>query len=277
MNANDRPVEPSSYQRRFSRRGFLGGAAALSAGAMVGSRLPGVAHAAEAGDGLHGVELRGMYLTSKDRLAEGRFGTMFKRLPAFAPRDDLLDGLARTMVEDQTTPDDDKLNTSPRLFAGFTFIAQFIDHDITFDNTPLELQQADPDARVNFRTPRYDLDAVYGRGPASEPQFYDPADPAKLLVTPNVNGVEDVARDSTGRAIIPEPRNDENLIIVQLHKAVAGFHNRIVDHARAQGIRPEWVFETARRLTRWHYQWAVIHDFLPRFVGDELIGTNGTV
>ena len=69
-------------------------------------------------------------------------------------------------------------------------------------------------------------------------------------------------RDSNGRAIIPEARNDENLIIVQLHKAVARFHNRIVDHARAQGIRREWVFETARRLTRWHYQWAVIHDFL---------------
>jgi hypothetical protein len=276
MNANDRPVQPSSEDRRFSRRGFLAGAAALSAGAMVG-RQAGVAYAAEAGSGLHGVELRGMYLTSKDRLAEGRFGTMFKRLPAFAPPDDLLTGLAKTMVEDQTIPDDQNLNTSPRLFAGFTFIGQFIDHDITFDNTPLDLQQADPDARVNFRTPRYDLDAVYGRGPGSEPAFYDPADPAKLALAPNVNGVLDVRRDSNGRAIIPEPRNDENLIIVQLHKAVARFHNRIVDYARAQGIRPEWLFETARRLTRWHYQWAVIHDFLPRFVGDELIGPNGTV
>ena len=29
-------------------------------------------------------------------------------------------------------------------------------------------------------------------------------------------------------------------------------------------MRKEWVFETARRLTRWHYQWAVIHDFIPR-------------
>ena len=250
--------------------------AGLSAGAMVG-RAPAVAHAAEAAGGLHGVPLRGMYLTSKDRLAEGRFGAMFKRLPAFAPRDDLLDGLARTMVEDQTVPDDNHLNTSPRLFAGFTFIGQFIDHDITFDNTPLALQQADPDATVNFRTPRYDLDSVYGRGPANEPQFYDPADRDKLLVTPNVNGVEDMPRDGNGRAIIPEARNDENLIIVQLHKAVAKFHNRIVDYARAQGIRREWVFETARRLTRWHYQWAVIHDFLPRFVGDELVGPNGTV
>ena len=274
MNANDRPVEPSGPDGRFSRRGFLAGAAAVSAGAVVG-RQAGVAHAAEGG-GLHGVELRGMFLTSKDRLAEGRFGTMFKRLPAFAPPDNLLTGLANTMVEDQTTPDDDKLNTSPRLFAGFTFIGQFIDHDITFDNTPLAQQQADPDARVNFRSPRYDLDSVYGRGPASEPQYYDPADPAKLLLATNVNGVLDMARNGN-RAIIPEPRNDENLIIVQLHKAVAQFHNRIVDYARSQGIRPEWVFETARRLTRWHYQWAVIHDFLPRFIGDELIGPNGAV
>jgi hypothetical protein len=270
MDSHDRPARPS-------RRTFIAGAAALSAGTVVGGRLPAVAHAAPAGDGLHGVPLRGMYLTSNDRLAEGRFGAMFKRLPAFSPRDDLLDGLARTMVEDQTVPDDSHLNTSSRLFAGFTFIGQFIDHDITFDNTPLNLQQSDPYATVNFRTPRYDLDSVYGRGPVSEPQFYDPADRDKLLVTANVNGVEDVPRDSNGRAVIPEARNDENLIIVQLHKAVAKFHNRIVDHARAQGIRREWVFETARRLTRWHYQWAVTHDFLPRFVGDELVGLTGTV
>src|SRR6185312_9242500 len=88
---------------------------------------------------------------------------------------------------------------------------------------------------------------------------------------------EDMPRDSGGHAIIPEHRNDENLIVLQLHKAVAKFHNRLVDYARTQGMRREWVFETARRLTRWHYQWAVIHDFLPRFVGDDLVGANGIV
>jgi len=274
------PHDPAAGQgwlhRQVSRRSLFAGAAAVSTAAVVSGQLSGVAHAAE-GNGLHGVPLRGMYLTSKDRLAEGRFGTMFKKLPAFSPRDDLLEALAKTMVEDQGVPDDDHLNTSPRLFAGFTFIGQFIDHDITFDNTPLAQQQADPYATTNFRTPRYDLDSVYGRGPGPEPQFYDPADPDKLLVRPNVNGVEDMPRDGNGKAIIPEPRNDENLIIVQLHKAVAQFHNRIVDYARAQGMRREWVFETARRLTRWHYQWAVTHDFLPRFVGDELVGPNGAV
>jgi hypothetical protein len=275
MTADDRSARPSSDDRHIGRRQFLAGAAAVSGGAMVPWSAPG-AHAAEAGEGLHGVPLRGMHLATKNRLAEGRFGTMFKKLPAFAPRDDLLDRLARTMVEDQTVPDDSHLNTSPRLFAGFTFIGQFIDHDITFDNTPLDLQLADPDATQNFRSPRYDLDSVYGRGPALEPQFYDPADRDKLLLTTNVNGVRDVGRDGP-RAIIPEPRNDENLIIVQLHQAIAAFHNRLVDHVREQGIRREWVFESARRLTRWHYQWAVTHDFLPRLVGDDLVGPNGSV
>src|SRR3954470_13433565 len=223
MGAGNRSRGPSWHDGRFGRRGFLAGAAAVSAGAMVG-RQAAAAQAATSGDGLHGVELRGMYLTSKDRLTEGRFGTMFKNLPAFSPPDDLLTKLAQTMVEPNDS--DAQANSSPRLFAGFTFIGQFIDHDITFDNTPLDQQLADPDAEVNFRTPRYDLDSVYGRGPTDEPQFYDPADRDKLWVRLNVNSVEDMARDSDGHAIIPEHRNDENLIVLQFSKAVAKFHNR---------------------------------------------------
>jgi hypothetical protein len=276
MNSQDRTARQGWYQRHFSRRKLFAGAAAVSAGAVVGGQLPTAAHAAETG-GLHGTELRGMFLTTKDRLAEGRFGAMFKKLPAFSPPDSLLDGLARTMVEADTS-DVFLAKTADkggRLFAGFTFIGQFIDHDITLDKTPLEDQQADPDAKVNFRTPRYDLDSVYGGGPGSDPQLYDAAGEKLRLVT-NVNGVLDVPRDGN-RAIIGDPRNDENLIIVQFHKAVAQFHNKIVDYAESQGIRKEWRFETARRLTRWHYQWAVVHDFLPRFVGDELVGPNGAV
>jgi hypothetical protein len=272
MNPAEGSNQSNWYYRHFSRRSFLAGAATMSAGALVG-RLPTAAHAAPTG-GLHGAELRGMYLTSKNRLAEGRFGAMFKRLPAFTPSDELLTSLAETMVEPDTG--DTHLNTSERLFAGFTFIGQFIDHDITLDNTPLNLQLADPDATVNFRTPRYDLDVLYGRGPAYEPQFYDPADRDKLLLAPNTNGVLDMPRGGDGRAIIPDLRNDENLILLQLHKALAQFHNRLVDYARSLGIRREWVFETARRLARWHYQWAVIHDFIPRMTGDDF-APNGTV
>src|SRR3954447_22510700 len=124
MNADDRSAWPSWHDRRFGRRKFLAGAAAtVSAGALVEGGAD-AAQAAPAGDGLHGLPLRGMYLTSKNRSTEGRFGAMFKSLPAFAPRDDLLDGLARSMVE--PTEGDEFLASSSRLFAGFTFIGQFI-------------------------------------------------------------------------------------------------------------------------------------------------------
>lgn len=269
-----------AYQRHVSRRSFLRRTAAVSLGAFVAGRMvPKAVHATESAVAQHGAQLRGIFLPAKDRLAEGRFGLMFKRLPAFAPPDDLLTALGSSMVEEQppAVPDEAHLNTSPRLFAGFTFFGQFIDHDITFDNTPLAQQASDPDARINFRSPRYDLDSMYGQGPATAPELYDPNDPDKLLLLPNSHDVQDVPRNADGRALIPEPRNDENLIIVQLHMAFMKFHNKLVDYARSQGVRPEWVFETARRLARWHYQWVVIHDFLPRFVGDAFVGSAGQV
>ena len=124
---------------------------------------------------------------------------------------------------------------------------------------------------TNFRTARYDLDAVYGRGPVTDPHLYDPTDRDKLRVVRNANGVDDVPRQTNGRAIIADPRNDQQLIIVQLHLAFMKFHNQLVDHMRAQGVPAAMVFEEARRLTRWHYQWVVIHEFLPRVVGQRMV------
>ena len=46
----------------------------------------------------HAVEPRGIGLPKKDRLLEGRFGLMFKKPPAFEPPNELLIGLAVTMV-----------------------------------------------------------------------------------------------------------------------------------------------------------------------------------
>ena len=73
-------------------------------------------------------------------------------------------------------------NPNPFLTSGFTFVGQFVDHDITFDTTLLSEQQSDPYATTNFRTPRYDLDAIYGRGPNLDPQFYDPNDRDKFQI-----------------------------------------------------------------------------------------------
>jgi hypothetical protein len=79
--------------------------------------------------------------------------------------------------------------------------------------------------------------------------------------------VWDVPRESSGKAVIADPRNDQTLILVQLHVAMQKFHNKLVDRMRALRVSPAGVFENARRMARWHYQWMVIHQFLPAIVG----------
>ncbi len=159
--------------------------------------------------------------------------------------------------------------------AGVTFMGQFFDHDMTFDETSQLGVPLDPLQAPNTRTPGFDLDSVYGAGPTGSPQLYDPADRDKFLV--QSGGLfEDLPRNANGTAIIADRRNDENLMIAGLHAAFLLFHNRVVDTLRAQG--QTGVFAAARQLVRWHYQWLILHEFLPLFVGQPLVDdimTNG--
>lgn len=56
--------------------------------------------------------------------------------------------------------------------AGYTYFGQFIDHDITFDPASSLMRKNDPNGLFNFRTPRLDLDNVYGAGPDDQPYLY---------------------------------------------------------------------------------------------------------
>ncbi|MBC3194307.1 peroxidase [Pseudonocardia sp. C8] len=197
---------------------------------------------------------------------EARFGLMFKQLPAFLPPDALLLGLARQMV-DPTPPVSDVKDSQDgfnnlAMPAGYIYLGQFIDHDMTRDTTPIEVARSDPRALVNYDTPRFDLGSMYGNGPIANPELYDPAAPGKLLLVQR-DGVVDLPRDEVGAAFLGDPRNDENLIIAQLHTAFMRLHNRFVDDGRS--------FAQAQELTRWHYQWVIVNDFLPRMVGRDLV------
>ncbi len=215
----------------------------------------------------HGITIpRG--LAAPPRTPGGRFGTMFDGLKACAVVDDDIDELFKMLDRRKT---EFREGAFP---AGFTYLGQFVDHDITFDQTPIEQRAVDPDALVSFRTPRLDLDSLYGGGPQRSPRLYDPQSTppaAKLLVGVNPPGPfepEDLPRDDTGLALVGDPRNDENLIIAQLHLMFIRFHNAVVDILVARGVVPEKdLFEEARRLVRWHYQWIVAHEFLHHVVG----------
>ncbi|MBX9917271.1 MAG: peroxidase [Nitrosomonas sp.] len=239
---------------------------------------------------------------------QGKFGRMFPSLPPFATdnkqiRDALKElgkkgGImdAKESMDVTANPNlarelivNPALNASnpnnPNLSAGMTFLGQFLDHDITFDPTSSLERQSDPESIQNFRTPLFELDSMYGSGPGASPHLYDQSPggegikfyieeiPGAAAVSSGGFARFDLPRNNQGTALLGDPRNDENLIVSQLHLAMLRFHNAAVDYVKAEfGLTdPGEVFTEAQRLVRWHYQWIIVHEFLEKTVGKPLV------
>ncbi|MEA2220612.1 MAG: hypothetical protein QOJ35_3238 [Solirubrobacteraceae bacterium] len=205
----------------------------------------------------------------------GRFGRMFPHLPPCEPTDAEIDALVACMRPPHGYVPADNIEQVP---AGYTYFGQFVDHDITFDPLSHLQRRNDPHALVNFRTPRFDLDSLYGSGPKDQPFLYDwdcESHPGvKLLVGSNPCdrrklALVDLPRNAQGRALIGDARNDENLIVAQLHLLLIKFHNKVVERLRTRQstLGCDELLAEAQRFVRWHYQWLVINDFLKRRVG----------
>lgn len=230
---------------------------------------------------------------------KGKFGRLFPSLPPFAQdtkkvRDALLDmgkkGGIMDAKDDMSKSASDlitdpslQLNNpnSPIMTAGMTFWGQFMDHDITFDPTSSLERQADPEFIENFRTPSLGLDNVYGSGPGASPHLYDQSDGQGiklLLETSGAQGKEavdkfDLPRNSQNTALIGDPRNDENLMVSQIQVLFLRFHNVMVDAIRTKypTKSPSIVFNEAQELVRWHYQWILLHEYLPLLCGQDVV------
>ncbi|MEO7943738.1 MAG: heme peroxidase family protein [Marmoricola sp.] len=163
--------------------------------------------------------------------------------------------------------------------AGYTYLGQFVDHDLTMDRTDVMLGvDVAPTDLLQGRSPRLDLDSLYGAGPgnAESAKFYE-ADGIHLKVGTTIpaEGVKakpghDLPRAGTGpgprakrRALIPDPRNDENLIVAQTHTAMIDFHNKVADRVSTT-LPTHQRFTRARKRVTLHYQWMLRHDYLPR-------------
>lgn len=176
--------------------------------------------------------------------------------------------------------------------AGYTYLGQFVDHDLTMDATSVALgADVSPAELLQGRSPTLDLDSLYGAGPADSEsaKFYE-ADgvhlktgdtirfgPDRAKVAHDLPRVGSGNRRARRQALIPDPRNDENLIVAQTHLAMIRFHNRVADKLPA-GQPPAQRFRRARRSVTLHYHWMLRHDFLPRIVDAAIVDavfTNG--
>ena len=265
-------------RRRFLRN--IGAGAAASALALGPGRIGGALAAG-------GPEPVTPPLGPKADLS-GFFGRMFPGLPPFAApsaaltaalldmgragglldaNDDLSAGPVRLIVDPVLSAGNPN---NPTHTAGTTFMGQFFDHDVTFDSGSVLDVPTEPGRSANGRTPRLDLDSVYGAGPVASPYLYDPADRAKLRLEDG-GTFEDLPRTSDMAAIVADPRNDENMVISGLQCAFIAFHNRAVEEVRRKDKSKQRDFELARELTTWHYQWMLVHEFLPQFVGQPMV------
>lgn len=171
---------------------------------------------------------------------------------------------------------------NPLIPAGYTYFGQFIDHDLTFDPNSSLQKLNDPDATEDFRTPRFDLDSLYGRGPDDQPYLYQDRQSdgggirfllGRQAGNPSAVRRGELPRNVEGRALLGDPRNDENGIVCQIQALFLNFHNKVVD--TLEKARPDLkadrprLFAEAQRIVRWHYQYLVLNDYLPRIVGEE--------
>lgn len=152
-----------------------------------------------------------------------------------------------------------------RVEAGWPFFGQYVAHDLTADRSPLRAH-AELTALRNIRTPRANLESLYGGGPVGSPYLFARADPAKLL-----ENDADVPRNQEGIALVGDPRNDTHVFMSQMQVGFIRAHNRLVDRLRADGLADEECFEEARRALSWHYQWVIVNDLLPGLAGPELV------
>jgi hypothetical protein len=203
---------------------------------------------------------------------------MFRSLPpaTFGKTDDEntknLMALGAKMSADFDPPKDGFDDEESGIPALYTYLGQFIDHDITFDPNSSLQKMNDVAALTDYRNPAFDLDNVYGRGPDDQPYMYDGA---LFLTGDKINGGDPAATDlprncpsdtsKARRALIGDPRNDENSIVSQLQGIFHRFHNRMTADNSTKS------FEEIQQLVRFHYQYVVLNDFLPRIIHSSVI------
>src|SRR5258708_4285052 len=235
----------------------------------------------------HGRGVRGLNLSRSSEFFGGAFGQICRSLPPaeFGANDketlDNLKLLGAAMVSTQDFPKDGPDAEESGIPALYTYLGQFVDHDLTFDPASSLQEQNDADGLGDYRTPKFDLDNVYGRGPDDKPYLYDfssGSDKAKFVLGKPLTGApainppaRDLARNDThvptgqnARAIIGDPRNDENALVSQLQSLFLRFHNRLIEDKKLS-------FADAQRALRFHYQWMLINDFLVKLVNKDTL------
>jgi len=157
------------------------------------------------------------------------------------------------------TPKDGKDDEESAIPSLFTYLGQFIDHDSPLIPASSLQKQNDPNALTDFRTRPFDLDCVYGRGPDDQPYMYDPE--GEFILGAALGGGPPQPPICRGGAMA-EPSSailatTRTAIVSQLQGLFMRFPQ---PYAGESGDG----FEQVQQTVRFHYQYVIVNDFLPR-------------
>ncbi|MBT33622.1 MAG: hypothetical protein CMO01_28495 [Thalassobius sp.] len=198
-----------------------------------------------------------------------------------------------TVMADQEISEEDFAERNSTIPSIYTYLGQFIDHDITartdrnttyssigdgpdiYPLNPIEIVQN----LRNGRRPKLDLDSVFGEGPSFSSKYTCQADKLfdnrslNLFLVDGPGNFIDLKRDKKKnyKAIIADARNDENLIISQLHATFLKMFNKINDNLDDSGLSNADAYSRARQLCRWAYQYVVLNDYLPTVCDPDVV------
>lgn len=111
------------------------------------------------------------------------YGRLFPDLPSFSAEQELLFALGRAGGLCDCGDEADEPASLASVAAGWPFFGQFVAHDITGDRSAPQAH-ADLSQLRNARSPRLNLECLYGDGPVGHPFLFQRDDPAKLLTAP---------------------------------------------------------------------------------------------
>jgi hypothetical protein len=210
-----------------------------------------------------------------------KLATVMSKKTEFIDVNNLLEGSSKIEKE-----------ISSKIPAGYTYLAQFIAHDISFDSRSDRFLEEDypwNDIDVskvkNKRAPLFDLETIYGyvkpinEGETPRHELMQNHELPLLKLgdtggfdppgTPGISYPNDLSRKNESvMANIVDPRNDENLLLAQTQVAFTKFHNAIVLRLSESGRykTKEDLFDKARKVTIRYYQHIIFEDFLLKFI-----------
>lgn len=170
----------------------------------------------------------------------------------------------------------DRQNTSG-IPAGYTYFGQFLAHDMSELRRGTAFPErgpADVKDLMQARRPSLDLDSLYGGGLDDSIVTYERQTGKFVLGKTGDGRHRDLFRRPNGTPLIADVRNDDNLLVAQMHVLFMRFHNRLIDfytHRRnGRGADSRDIFNQARSEAISSYQWIAMHDFARHILPDKV-------